>query len=78
MTFVFFESPHRVERLITELIDLWGEKTKISICRELTKIHEQIITAEAQEILTMIKNNHIPAKGEFLVIAFVKKIKNGR
>ena len=73
MTFVFLESPHRIERLITELIGLWGEETKISICRELTKLHEQIITANAQDIFAMIQKKQIPLKGEFVVIAFVKK-----
>ncbi|MBN1373959.1 16S rRNA (cytidine(1402)-2'-O)-methyltransferase [Candidatus Dojkabacteria bacterium] len=65
-TFLFFESPRRIK----SVLDYIAQKYPIaSVCiaRELTKIHEQIVTKKATEIAQLL-GNEIPLKGEFTVV----------
>lgn len=55
---VIYESPFRVERLVSEIKEIYGEKTKIRICREMTKKFEEVA-----EDLTKKKE-----KGEVVVV----------
>ena len=40
---VFNEAPHKLKNTLADLRDFFGEERKISICRELTKIHEEVL-----------------------------------
>ena len=62
----FYESVHRIEKLIKELRELWFEG-KISIAREISKLFEQYITGDLDEIEAWVKNWEIKIKGEFVV-----------
>lgn len=62
----FYESVHRVEKLMQELKAL-GFAGKISLTRELSKMFEQQVTASVDEILSLIKNGKIPLKWEFVI-----------
>ncbi len=62
----FYESVHRMEKLLKELQEL-GFEWKISISREISKIYEQNVTANIDEIFQMIKENQILIKWEFVV-----------
>lgn len=51
-TLVCFESPHRLRETLTDLIDILGQERRIAVCREMTKLHEEIwrgSLAEAQQ-----------------------------
>lgn len=39
-TAIIYESPHRIEKTLSELASTFGEDAKICLARELTKIHE--------------------------------------
>jgi 16S rRNA (cytidine1402-2'-O)-methyltransferase len=41
-TLVFFETPHRLQSSLTDMVDILGEMRSIAICRELTKLYEEI------------------------------------
>lgn len=41
---------------------------KITIARELTKIHEEVLQGSAQELLQMLESNPKKQKGEFVII----------
>jgi 16S rRNA (cytidine1402-2'-O)-methyltransferase len=41
-TLVFFETPHRLQPALADLANILGGDRKIAICRELTKLHEEI------------------------------------
>jgi 16S rRNA (cytidine1402-2'-O)-methyltransferase len=62
-TVVFFEAPHRIRQTLSEMAQILVDRP-ISIARELTKLHEQVLhtTAATAQALTM------PAKGEFAVV----------
>ena len=64
-TVVLYESPHRILKLLEELEPL-GERT-ISIARELTKMHEEVLSGTAYE-LRMRLDTAGTARGEFVVI----------
>ncbi len=66
-TYVFYESPHRIEKTLTSLTT-FAPIRKVTICRELTKLHEQVISGNAQELLDSIKIGNLVIKGEFVVI----------
>lgn len=41
-TLVFFEAPHRLREALTDMIDVLGGDRAVAVCRELTKLHEEI------------------------------------
>lgn len=67
-TIVFYESVHRIGKTLEELADALKEQPDrpIVIARELTKMHEEIITTTAAGLPTIAQS--IVKKGEFVVI----------
>jgi len=64
--FVVYESPYRIEKLITELSELEPERVLI-IGREMTKMHEQYVEGNSKTILEML-GKEITIKGEFAIL----------
>ena len=65
---VLYESPHRIERLLASLAELLPSDRQVAVCRELTKLHEQVVTGSARELYEACATGRIPARGEFVVI----------
>ncbi len=65
-TVVLYESPHRIQKLLREIVDLFGPSVRICVCRELTKVHEQVIRGSAAEVLEAM--THRPVRGEVTVV----------
>jgi 16S rRNA (cytidine1402-2'-O)-methyltransferase len=69
-SFVLYESPYRVLKLIRDIADL-DPGRKICIGREITKFHEQILVGSAKELVSMfggIEGKSILEKGEFAIL----------
>lgn len=64
-TIVFFEAPHRLEETLVDLLDIIGNR-RLAICRELTKIHEEIFRGNIEEALKWARSKEI--KGEITII----------
>jgi 16S rRNA (cytidine1402-2'-O)-methyltransferase len=60
---VFFEAPHRIQSTLQELADMAGD-CFVSIGRELTKIHEELVKGPISSALEKLQN----PKGEFTVV----------
>ncbi len=76
-TGIFFESIKRLRATIENLSNYIENNRKISICREMTKLHEQVVTNTCLNVLKEIDNGNLPLKGEVvIVIEGAKKIKN--
>lgn len=69
-TLVFYESPHRIRETLEFLRSNLGNR-KISICRELTKLHEQILRFSLDEAIGYYSEKDI--KGEFVLIVEGKR-----
>ena len=53
-TAIFFESAKRLKKTISNLNTVLGPKRKISICREMTKLHEEIIRGSLKDVIDNI------------------------
>lgn len=62
-TMVFYESPHRINKTLTLMLDYLGNRS-IALCRELTKRHEEIIRGTISEILEICDT----LKGEMVIV----------
>ena len=67
-TSVFFEAPHRIRQSVQSIVDVIGGERELSVCRELTKSWEQIVTASAASVLDRLVAGEIPEKGEFVLV----------
>lgn len=65
-TMVFYESPHRLLKLLQELHDHFGADRRVVIGRELTKRFEQIWRGTASELLAELSSGSV--RGEFTVL----------
>ncbi len=66
-TMVFYESPHRILKALESLLKFAPNK-KVTIARELTKIHEEIKNGTPAELLAFFNANEEKVRGEFVVI----------
>jgi len=64
---ILYESPHRVERLLREIVDIDGDR-ELFIAKELTKLHQLYIRDSAKDILEMFHNSTLNSRGEWVVI----------
>jgi 16S rRNA (cytidine1402-2'-O)-methyltransferase len=64
---IFYESTHRIIKLLEE-IDTRQSDRKIVICKELTKMHENILKGTAKELLDQLAKDPSLQKGEFVLI----------
>jgi len=65
---VFYESPRRVCNTLAECREVLGER-KVFIGRELTKIHEELLTGTISQLLAVLADR-AQIKGEFVVVVF--------
>ena len=49
-TMVFFEAPHRLEASLADMVSVFGESRQGAVCRELTKVHEEVIRGPLSEL----------------------------
>lgn len=67
-TVIFYESPHRIKKALTSLAEVLDDKRRIAVCRELTKIHEEVFVGTPREVSEEFAKRAENARGEFVVI----------
>tara|TARA_B100000768_G_C11201182_1_gene341850 strand:+ start:156 stop:971 length:816 start_codon:yes stop_codon:yes gene_type:complete len=67
-TIILFESAKRIEKTLEHLNEYYSKTKKISLCREMTKIYEDIQRGTISNILEKIKKDEIILKGEFVIV----------
>lgn len=67
-TSVFYESPHRIMKTLESLKTHLDPKRTISIGRELTKMFEEIVNGNPEEVFNYFTENEEKVRGEFVVI----------
>ena len=64
-TMVFFESPSRLPATLADLVSALGADRRIAVCRELTKLHEEIVRGTAAEVAAHFADG---ARGEICLV----------
>lgn len=64
-TLIFYEAPHRLLSTLDFLLKSFGNRN-IAVCRELTKLHEEIIRGKLSEVIEHFNDNS--PRGEFVLV----------
>lgn len=64
-TMIFYESPHRVLKTLTDFIEYFGEERLVSVSREITKVFEETVRGTLRDVLTHFEAGVV--KGEFVI-----------
>jgi 16S rRNA (cytidine1402-2'-O)-methyltransferase len=67
-TVVFYESPHRIMKTLESLAARLADNRPVAVCRELTKIYEEVFRGTAGEARRYYVENPDKVRGEFVVI----------
>ena len=65
-TSVLYESPHRVVKLLEEIIKYECGERRIVLCREISKLHEEVVRGSVREVLARFVEK--APRGEFVVV----------
>ena len=65
-TMIFYESPYRVVKTLEQFAEAYGEDRQVSVCREISKVHEESVRGTLAEVTVHFKE-HEP-KGEIVII----------
>lgn len=65
---VFYESPHRILKALTSLAEVLAEERKVSVLREITKLHEAVVEGTAVDVAEHFNTHPGEVRGEFVVI----------
>ena len=65
-TMIFYEAPHKLLNTLESMAEVFGADRGISLCRELTKLHEEVIRTTLGGAIELYTNQ--PPKGEFVLV----------
>lgn len=65
-TIILYESPHKLLKTLVHLVEFFGASRKVSVSREISKLHEETIRGTAEEVLNHFEAK--PPKGELVVV----------
>ena len=65
-TIILYESPFRVLKTLTQLAEFLGENRKVSVSREISKLHEETVRGTFNEVISHFQSN--APRGEFVII----------
>ena len=65
-TMIFYEAPHKLVNTLEDMAAAFGADRPISLCRELTKLHEEVIRTTLGGAIKLYTNQ--PPKGEFVLV----------
>ena len=65
-TMIFYEAPHKLLATLADMAEVFGGDRSISLCRELTKLHEEVVRTTLSEAVA--KYTEAPPKGEFVLV----------
>ena len=65
-TMIFYEAPHKLTATLEDLAACFGADRPVSLCRELTKLHEEVIRTTLGQALE--RYTQTPPKGEFVLV----------
>ena len=74
-TMIFYESPYRVVKTLSQFAEVFGADRQVSCCREISKVHEESVRGTLAEVINHFEE--IEPRGEFvIVVAGKEKVKS--
>jgi len=67
-TVVFYESPRRVKQTLADLLTEFGRDRRAAVARELTKIHESVLSGTLAELQRWMEEHEEQCRGEFVIV----------
>ncbi len=65
-TMIFYEAPHKLATTLADLVQTFGPDRPVALCRELTKLHEEIVRTTLAQALARYEQE--PPRGEFVLV----------
>ena len=65
-TMIFYESPYRLIKTLEQFAETYGEERQVSVCREISKVHEESVRGSLAEVIAHFKET--PPKGEIVIV----------
>ncbi|MBS1437109.1 MAG: 16S rRNA (cytidine(1402)-2'-O)-methyltransferase [Bacteroides sp.] len=65
-TMIFYESPYRLLKTLTQFAEIFGADRPVSVCREISKIHEESVRGTLQEVIAHFTKTE--PRGEIVII----------
>ena len=65
-TMVFYESPYRLVKTLQQLAEVFGSDRQVSVCREISKVHEESVRGSLDEVIVHFKEKE--PKGEIVIV----------
>lgn len=65
-TMIFYEAPHKLTATLTDLAQVFRETRRISLCRELTKLHEEVLRMTLGEAVQYYRTTE--PRGEYVLV----------
>ena len=65
---VVFEAPGRVAATLGDLAAACGAQRSAAVCRELTKVHEQVVRGSLGDLAAALVDGRVPVRGEFVLV----------
>lgn len=73
--FVFYESPHRIQKTLVLISTIFGNQCRVVIGRELTKMHEEILRGTLEEVQHLLQTTD--GRGEYVCLIIPLDQKHG-
>ena len=70
-TMIFYESPYRLVKTLTQFSEYFGAERQVSVCREISKIHEESVRGSLSEVIAHFTANE--PRGEIVIVLSGKK-----
>lgn len=65
-TMIFYESPYRVLKTLQQFAEVFGEDRRVSVCREISKVHEESVRGTLAEVIQHFTETE--PRGEFVIV----------
>ena len=65
-TMIFYESPYRLVKTLTQFAEFFGAGRSVSVCREISKIHEESVRGTLTEVIAHFTENE--PRGEIVIV----------
>ncbi len=65
-TMIFYESPYRLLKTLTQFMEVFGAERQVSVCREISKVHEESVRGTLQEVVAHFTETE--PRGEIVIV----------